>query len=75
MASLLLLIKTQHLSQCKHNTVLHRVHVAISWYVLAEIDDWLCMMFWNYNGYAMATVCTTRQLSNSMHYTVNIHDS
>ena len=56
MASLLLLIKTWRLSRREHDTVLHRVHIVINRRVIAEINDWFCAMFWNCDGYAMATV-------------------
>ena len=56
MASLLLLIKTRRLSQHKRNMVLRRVCVAINWHIIVKINDWLCAMFWNHDGYAMATV-------------------
>ena len=66
MASLLLLIKTRHLSRRKHNTVLRRVRVAINWCVIAKINDWFWVMFWNHDGYMMATVCTTRRLRDEI---------
>ena len=66
MASLLLLIKTRRLSRRKHDTVLHRIHIAINQCVIAQIDGWLYAMFWNRDGYAMATVRTTRRLRDEI---------
>ena len=67
MASLLLLIKTRHLSRCEHDTVLRRVRVAINWRVIAKINDWFCVMFWNHDGYVMAMICATWQLRDKIH--------
>ena len=66
MASLLLLIKTRRLLQREHDTVLYCVHVAINWRVIAQIDGWFYVMFWNRDGYAMATVGTMRQLHDKI---------
>ena len=66
MASLLLLIKTRHLSQRKHDMVLRRVRVAINRRVIAKINDWFCATFWNRDGYAMVTVRTTRRLRDKI---------
>ena len=66
MASLLLLIKTRCLSQREHNTVLHRVRIVINWCVIAQINDWLYVTFWNRDGYTMATICATQQLRDKI---------
>ena len=66
MASLLLLIKTRRLSRRKHDTVLHRIHIAINQHVIAEINDWFCATFWNHDGYAMAIVRATQRLCDEI---------
>ena len=67
MASLLLLIKTRCLSQHEHNTVLHCVCIAINQRVIVKINNRLCAMFRNHNGYVMAMVHTMQQLSDEIH--------
>ena len=66
MASLLLLIKTRRLLQRKHDTVLRRICVAINRRVIAQINSWFYVTFWNRNGYAMATVRATRRLRDEI---------
>ena len=66
MASLLLLIKTWRLSRRERDTVLRRVHVAINRRIIAQIDGRFYVTFRNCDGYAMATVCTTRQLRDEI---------
>ena len=66
MASLLLLIKTRHLSRRKRDMVLRRVRVAINRHVIAQINDRLYATFWNRDGYAMATVRATRRLRDEI---------
>ena len=66
MASLLLLIKTRHLSWRECDTVLCRVCVAINQHVIAKINDWLCVMFWNRDGYVMATIHAMQRLRNKI---------
>ena len=66
MASLLLLIKTRHLSRRKRDTVLCCVRVAINWRVIVQIDSQFYTMFRDRNGYAMATVHATRRLCDEI---------
>ena len=66
MASLLLLIKTWRLSWRKCDMVLCRVRVVINWRVIAQINGWFYVTFWNRDGYAMATVHTTRRLRDEI---------
>ena len=66
MASLLLLIKTRHLSQRKRDTVLCRVHVAINRRIITQINGWFYAMFWNRDSYVMAMVCATRRLRDKI---------
>ena len=66
MASLLILIKTRRLSRCERDTVLRRVHIVINRRVIAQINSWFYVTFWNRNGYAMATVRATRRLRNEI---------
>ena len=66
MASLLLLIKTRRLSRRERDTDLRRIRVAINRRVIAQIDGWFYATFWNRDGYAMATVCATRQLCDEI---------
>ena len=67
MASFLLLITMRRLSRHERDMVLRRVRVAINQCVIAKINDWFCMMFWNRDGYAMATVRATRWLRDKIH--------
>ena len=67
MASLLLLIKTRRLLRRERDTVLHRVRVAINWRVIAKINDWLCMTFWNRNSYTMTMVRAMWWLHDKIH--------
>ena len=66
MASLLLLIKTRRLSRRKRDTVLRRVRVAINRRLIAQINGRFYAMFWNCDGYAMATVRATRRLRDEI---------
>ena len=66
MASLLLLIKTRCLSWRERDTVLRRIRVAINQRVIAQINGWFYVMFWNCDGYAMATICATRWLRDEI---------
>ena len=74
MASLLLLIKTRRLSRRERDTVLRHVRVAINWRVIAQINGWFYVMFWNRDGYAMATVRATRRLRDEIHNVLR-HDN
>ena len=66
MASLLLLIKTRHLLWRERDMVLCRVRVVINRRVIAKINDWFCMTFWNRDGYVMATVHSTQRLRDEI---------
>ena len=66
MASLLLLIKTRCLSWRERDTVLRRIRIAINRRVIAQINGWFYAMFWNHDGYAMATVRATRRLRDEI---------
>ena len=67
MASLLLLIKTRRLSQREHDTDLRRVCIVINRRVIAQINSWFYVMFWNRDGYAMAMVRAMRRLRDEIH--------
>ena len=66
MASLLLLIKTRRLLRHKRDPGLRRIRVAINRRVIAQINGWLYMTFWNCNGYVMATVRATQWLRDEI---------
>ena len=66
MASLLLLIKTWHLSRRKRDMVLRRVRIAINQCVIAQINGWFYATFQNRNGYVMAMVRATRRLCDEI---------
>ena len=46
--------------------VLCCIYIAINQHVIAEIDNWLCMMFQNHDSYVMETVCATQQLCDKI---------
>ena len=66
MASLLLLIKTRRLSWRERDMVLRRIRVAINWHVIAQINGWFYVMFWNCDSYAIAMVRTTQRLRDEI---------
>ena len=45
---------------------MQHVCVAINRHVIIKINNWLCVMFWNHNSYAMATVRAMWQLHNEI---------
>jgi len=66
MASLLLLIKTRHLSRRKRDTVLCRVHVAIIRRVIVQIDGSILRDVSKSRRLRDATVRATRRLRNEI---------
>ena len=47
--------------------VLHRICVAINRHVIVQINSWFYVMFWNRDGYVMATVHATRRPRDKIH--------
>ena len=52
-------------TRTRHSFVSH--YIVINQHIIVEIDDWLCVMFWNHDGYMMATVRATQWLHNEIH--------